>query len=112
MSAQGQVRHNAAICSLPLSEHSGNEPCLVWVEPEITEPPKVAHYKNGPQGNMVADFYADHLARSGPAPRGPLGMPEIVDRRDNRDPEEVGKEILAKRELQRIGKAEMNGTPR
>lgn len=91
MSAQGQVQHNSAICSLPLSEHTGNEACLVWVEKEekIAEP--IAHYTRGPQGNQIPDHYADYVARrSGPPPRGSLGTAGISDRRDNRDPAEVG----------------------
>jgi hypothetical protein len=94
MSAQGQVQHNAAICSMPLSEHTGNEVCLVWAEQEdeIAEP--IAHYKNGPQGNTIADYSADYRARYGSAdPRRSLGTAGIEDHRDNRDPEDVYREM-------------------
>jgi hypothetical protein len=99
VSAQGQVQHNAAICSLPLSEHTGNEACLVWVEKEdeIAEP--IAHYGQGPQGNSVADYRADYVARYGTADPGrSLGSPGIADRRDNRDPEAIGEEWLGRSE--------------
>lgn len=96
MSARGKVRHNDAICSMPINEHTGNEACLVWDEetpPEI-EMSVPAHYKQGPQGNLIADYRADFLARTGEWDRSaPLGSSEIEDRRDNRDPIEVFQEM-------------------
>lgn len=92
MSAQGQVQHNAAICSLPLSEHTGNEACLVWVEKEeeIVKQTAARIYKRGPQGNMVVDHHAEYLRDCHPLTRDSFGTPGIEDRRDNRDPAEVG----------------------
>src|SRR6516162_6196793 len=106
MNDRGSVQHNSAICSLPLNEHSGNEPCLVWVEAvdEIPAPMVVAHYKTGPSGLQVSDHRADMLARYGPVGiSGPLGTPEIRDLRDNRDPAEVGARELAVRAANRNG---------
>lgn len=99
MSTRGTVQHNGAICSLPLSEHTGNESCLVWIEKEdeiaIAETTPQSIYKRGPQGNMVVDYYAEHIARYGhdPDPGRTLGTPGITDRRDNRDPQAVYDEM-------------------
>lgn len=91
----GRMEHDSR-CREPLNEHTGSEPCIRWVEEEESEPFVVAHYTQGPQGNTVADYYADHLARSGPVDKTrPLGTVGITDRRDARDPEAVGMEILA-----------------
>lgn len=82
-------------CTIPMTEHKGDEPCIRQVEAkEIDHAP--AHYAQGPQGNQVADYRADFLARygSGDSTRT-LGNQGISDRRDNRDPEQVGREILA-----------------
>lgn len=108
MSARGTVQHNSAICSLPVNEHTGNEVCLVWVEEKPEEPISTAYYTQGPQGNQVADYRADFAARYGRTDKKrPLGTPEIVDRRDNTDPETVGKDILAVRAAER---ATVNGS--
>jgi len=98
MSDRGHVIH-AAWCNVPLNEHSGNEACLVWEKEPVPALPVVAHYKQGPQGNLVADHRADWLARYGQPSRvsGPLGTPEIQDRRDNRDPAVIGAALLASR---------------
>lgn len=97
-----RVVHNDLICKIPITEHIGNEDCIMVVDEHAggeVEDFKVAHYKSGPQGNMVADFYADHLARSGPIDRSrPLGTPGLADRRDNSDPAEVGKAWLDRTE--------------
>lgn len=100
MNTTGKVVHNDAICSLPINEHTGNEACLLWEEKE-GEIVQTAHYTQGPQGNQVADYRADYLARYGPCPSGSLGSPEIPDTRDNRDPEEVGTAVLSERETLR-----------
>ena len=105
VSDRGHVIH-APWCNVPLNEHSGNEACLVWEEEKISAMPVVAHYKQGPQGNLVADHRADFLARySGNVPKidGPLGTPEIEDRRNNGDPAEIGAAWLAARAAERNG---------
>ena len=72
----------------------------------MTMPKIRAHYKRGPQGNIVADHKADMLALYGPLPTvdGPLGTPEIQDRRDNRDPAELGERIIARSTAKANGK--------
>lgn len=63
----------------------------------MSEPRFPAFYTRGPQGNMIADHYADYRARHpGSVPDGPLGTPEIADRRDNRDPLAIGAAHLAR----------------
>lgn len=95
---RGNVVHDPN-CNDPLNEHSGNEACLSWekVDDEI-KPIAVAHYTQGPQGNQIADYRADFFARYGPVVvRRPLGSPGIEDRRDNRDPEIVGRDHISGR---------------
>lgn len=103
--------HNDLLCKVPLSEHEGHEPCITWTEEKKDEPIPVTIYKQGVQGNMVADYYAEHLARYGPPPSGPIGSPEISDKRDNRDPEEVGRAILLERENLRHRNGSQEGHP-
>lgn len=92
---RGHVAHDPS-CQTPLAEHSGTEPCLAYVE-DKEEEIVIAHYGQGPQGNQVADWHADYLARYGAGDRRrPLGSIEISDRRDNRDPAEVGAAHLAR----------------
>lgn len=91
----GHFEHDPQ-CKDPLSEHSGNEDCITWVSDE--KPVAIAaHYTQGPQGGQIADHKADYLARYGPSKNsGPLGT-VTQDRRDNRDPTEVGLAHLASR---------------
>jgi len=65
-------------------------------------------YKQGPQGNSVADYRQDYIDRYGvETKKGKLGSDEIPDTRDNRDPAVVGMEFLAQREHERT--AQGNG---
>lgn len=93
---RGHVEHDS-LCQTPLNEHTGTEPCLVYVtddDAEVSVP--IAHYAQGPQGNQIADYYADYVASYGTADRQrQLGSPDIEDRRDARDPSEVGAAVLA-----------------
>lgn len=96
MSTNGRMVHDSR-CREPINEHTGSEPCIQWVEDEKEAPIPVAHYKQGPQGNVIPDYYADFLARRHPIdPDRPLGHAEITDRRDNSDPTTVGKAWLAR----------------
>ncbi len=89
--------HDDLHCKEPISEHIGNEPCITLVADSPAAIP-VAHYTQGAQGNTVADHHADFLSRSHPHDRTrPLGTPGLADRRDPRDPEQLGVEILATR---------------
>jgi hypothetical protein len=71
----------------------------------------VPHYKQGPQGNMVADYKADFDAMYGEVPDVEiLGTPGIPDLRDNRWPAVVGESLLVERETTRAAdKARTNG---
>ena len=54
----------------------------------------------GPQGNDVTDYYGEYLDRYGSLPEmKTLGSEGILDRRDNRDPQAVGQELLKQREI-------------
>lgn len=88
----GHMEHDPN-CREPISEHTGNEPCIYWVEDEEKV---MHHYKRGPQGNMIPDHAADAMALYGPAPKGPIGT-VTKDTRDLRDPTEVGLAHLASR---------------
>lgn len=97
----GRVVHDPH-CKEPINEHTGTEPCLQYLEDKDEKPTPVAHYKQGPQGNVVADYYADYLARRHHIdPDRVLGHPEITDRRDNSDPAYVGEKVLSLRESMR-----------
>src|SRR3954471_22339638 len=64
---RGHVEHDP-FCQTPLNEHTGTEPCLVYVtddDAEISVP--IAHYTQGSQGNQIADYYADYVAIYGTA---------------------------------------------
>jgi hypothetical protein len=110
MSVNGRIQHDPN-CKEPLNEHSGSEPCLRWVEDEIPlrgGPMQFqGFWKRGPQGNMIYDFAGEFRARFGKAPDGPLGTPEVEDRRDNRDPAALGTSVLTARAAER---AERNGS--
>lgn len=101
MSTTGKVKHNDAICSIPLNEHIGTEPCLMWVEPPEPEVIPTRRYTVGPQGNQVIDHGAEwedtQKLHGSHDKGGAIGHPEIEDRRDNRDPEAVGRALLAER---------------
>jgi len=89
------IQHDS-LCTEPLNEHSGLEPCIRVVfqkEEGTAEEIQTAYYKRGPQGNSIPDTRADYLARYGPTPKGPLES-AFEDRRDNRDPGEVGEQWL------------------
>ena len=94
---RGHVEHHPH-CTVPLNEHNGDEGCLIWVEDKEPTPPPVARYTQGPQGNQIADYRADFLATYGATTKkGTLGHKDITDRRDNRDPHEVGIATLVER---------------
>jgi len=85
-------------CQEPLNQHIGNEWCIQAIEekpPEKEKEIRVAHYKQGPQGNSIPDLHADYLQRYGPDSGLPLGSP-FEDQRDNRDPAAVGMAYLAR----------------
>jgi hypothetical protein len=82
-------------CREPLNEHSGDEPCLRVVIEEEKEIPLV-NYMQGVQGNMIADFRADYLVRYGSG--GEPVRSTVVDTRDLRDPEQIGRAYLARRQ--------------
>jgi hypothetical protein len=86
----GRVVHDPR-CREPINEHIGTEACLSYEEPEedVVAVIPVALYKRGPQGNMIIDYHGDYRLRHGETPKGPIGSPEIADRRDNRDPQAV-----------------------
>lgn len=93
MNNHGKLVHDSN-CREPLNEHTGNEPCLQWVEPEEAVAEVVAHYTQGPQGNQVSDYRADFLHRYGNEPIKLVSS--VEDRRDNRDPVLVGMEFLSR----------------
>ncbi len=55
--------------------------------------------KRGPQGNDVPDHHKDFIRRYGESRREIQS--NVLDRRDNRDPVEVGTEVLTERETAR-----------
>lgn len=60
--------------------------------------------KQGPQGNTVTDWQAEAEDLYGTASQRELGALKIKDRRDTRDPEGVGQELLAARQKKKNGK--------
>lgn len=90
---RGHIEHDK-FCMTPMNEHTGSESCLVWVDDDLVdEAPVVAHYTQGPQGNQIADYHTDYLAKYGPTPAVAVESGE-VDRRDQRDPAELGRRLL------------------
>ena len=83
-------------CLEPLNEHTGSEPCLSVAVPEEPKEISLNNYKQGVQGNTVSDHWADYLARYGSCPKEQLKS-TVEDRRDNRDPGEVGRAYLSRR---------------
>lgn len=52
--------------------------------------------KRGPQGNQIIDHYAEFQAVYGRGKDAPI-VSSVEDRRDNRDPEEVGLAYLSRK---------------
>lgn len=97
-----KFQHDDRNCKDPISEHNGDEPCITVLDdtPSNFNPhdPRNRVFKRGPQGNMVEDHGATARMLYGEPSRGrPLGTPGLADRRDNSDPETIGREILAKK---------------
>lgn len=66
----------------------------------------VANYQHTRNG-MKSDYHADYLARFGPCPNF-IPSNAAPDRRDQRDPEEVGIEYLVSRGLASVSVTEIS----
>jgi hypothetical protein len=90
-----QIVHDPT-CREPLNQHTGSESCIRVVFPEEPQEISPAYYKQSVQGGSISDHHADYVARYGSASDEPLKS-TLEDRRDNRDPSEVGKAYLDSR---------------